>query len=201
MQRIALILTGALLAIGAQAAGPGGENAIDLSAYATKDAVTALQSRIPSFATVMPKAEAGASNLGTVPQIPYADHQHPRLTATAKGTLDGTGNATVVFTQVFDAEPAVTVISVGAKSAGWAVPDFDVTFVTSAQGKFTGCTVYGRRARRLPPQPLAASPLALTTLLTGVITGVNAIAASITGYDATEDAAGAGFSLIAVKAS
>lgn len=156
---------------------------------------------MPSFATVMPKGEAGASALGTVSQIPYADHQHPRLTATAKGTLDSTGNASVTFTQIFDNEPAVTVISVGAKAAGWAVPDFDVTPVTNGQGKFVGCTVYGRRARRLPAQPLSASPLGVLAVLTSVISGVNAIAASITGYDATEDAANAGFYLIAVKAS
>lgn len=157
--------------------------------------------QVPAFTSMMPRPEAGAPALGSVPQIPYADHQHPRLTATAKGTLDATGNATVTFTQVFDNEPAVTVISVGAKAAGWAVPDFDVAPVTNAQGKFTGCTVYGRRARRLPTQPLAGGPISVLALLGVVITGVNALAASITGYDATEDAANAGFYLIAVKAS
>lgn len=167
----------------------------------TKVAQDAARAVVPAFASMNPKPEAGTPSAGTTDMITRPDHVHPRLTATAKGTLDSTGNATVVFTQIFDAEPAVTVISVGAKSAGWAVPDFDVTPVTNAQGKFTGCTVYGRRARRLPAQPLAASPLALTVLLTNVISGVNAIAASITGYDATEDAAGAGFYLIAVKAS
>jgi len=172
----------------------------DLSAVPqiARDAAAAM---VPPFATMAPRSEAGAPVVGTTDAITRPDHQHPRLTATARGTLDANGDATVVFTQVFDAEPAVTVISVGAKAAGWAVPDFDVTLVTNAQGKFTGCTVYGRRARRLPTQPLSASPIGVLAVLTTVISGVNAIAASITGYDATEPAANAGFSLIAVKTS
>jgi len=173
---------------------------VDLSGVA-QTATAAAQAAVPPFSNVQPKAEGGAPALGAVQMSPFADHVHPRLTATARGTLDANGDATVVFTQVFDAEPAVTVISVGAKAAGWAVPDFDVSPVTNAQGKFTGCTVYGRRARRLPTQPLSASPLGVLAVLTSVISGVNAIAASITGYDATEPAAGAGFYLIAVKTS
>ena len=172
----------------------------DLSAVPqiARDAAAAM---VPPFATMAPRSEAGAPVVGTTDAITRPDHQHPRLTATARGALDTNGDATVVFTQIFDSEPAVTVISVGAKAAGWAVPDFDVAFVTNAQGKYTGCTIYGRRARRLPTQPLAGGPLSVLALLGAVITGVNALAASITGYDATEPAALAGFSLIAVKSS
>lgn len=156
---------------------------------------------LPSFTNIMPKAEAGGPSLGSVPQIPYADHQHPRITATAKGTLDSNGLSTVVFTQVFDTEPAISIISIGARMSGTAVPDFDFTFSQDANGKYTGGTVYGRRARKLPNQPLAATPLALTALLTGVISGLNTLANAITGYDTTENAVGNQFSLIAVKAS
>lgn len=158
---------------------------------------TAVAAAMPPFATMLPRAEGGAAALGAAKQIPYADHQHPRLTATARGTLDANGDATVTFTQVFDVEPAVTVISIGAKAAGKTVPDFDVTFVTDANGKFTGCTIYGRRARALPQQ----QPVSVLAVLTGVITGVNNLVTSLTGYDTTEPAAGAGFSLIAVKTS
>jgi len=157
---------------------------------------------IPPFATMAPKPEAGTPATGTVDAITRPDHQHPRLTATARGILSSEGLATVVFTQVFDTEPAVAIISVGARTSNKSVPDFDFTFATDAQGKFTGGTVYGRRARKFPDQPLAANPLAgLLGTLVNVVSGLNAIALSITGYDATEPAAGAGFTLIAVKQS
>ena len=152
---------------------------------------------IPPFTSMMPKAEAGTPALGSTKQIPYADHQHPRLTATARGTLDANGTASVTFTQVFDAEPAVTVLSVGARAAGKSIPDFDVTLVQDANGKYVGCTVYARRTRVLPQQ----TQLNVLAVLSGVITGVNTLAAALSGYDATEPAAGAGFSLIAVKTS
>jgi len=159
-----------------------------------RDAAAAV---VPPFSTMMPKSEAGAPVPGAVDAITRPDHQHPRLTATAKGALDANGLATVVFTQVFDNEPAITVISVGARSAQKSVPDFDVTFTQDGAGKFTGCTVYGRRARALPQQ----TQLNVLSVLTGVIAGVNTIATTLGGYDPTEPAAGAGFSLIAVKSS
>jgi hypothetical protein len=156
---------------------------------------------IPPFAGMTPKPEGLVASPGTADMLARPDHVHPRLTSASMGKLDANGDATITYTQVFDAEPAVTVISKGAKAAGWAVPDFDVTPVKDASGKFVGCTVYGRRARRLPAQPLSGSPLGLLAALGTVITGVNAIAASITGYDATEPAANAEFYIIAVKSS
>jgi len=147
------------------------------------------------------KSEAMTAQAGTKDMITRIDHQHPRLTATAKGELDSSGLATVVFTQVFDTEPAVSIISIGARGQGTAIPDFDFTFNQDANGKFIGGVVYGRRARKLPTQPLASSPLALTTLLTGVIGALNTLANAITGYDTTENAAGNKFSLIAVKST
>lgn len=164
-------------------------------------AEAAAKASIPPFATMTPRPEGGSAVVGTTDAITRPDHQHPRLTATAKGTLDSNGLATVVFTQVFDNEPAISIISIGARTQGTAVPDFDFTFTTDANGKYIGGTVYGRRARKLPAQPLAATPLALTALLTGVIGAVNTLANAITGYDTTENAAGNQFSLIAVKAS
>lgn len=156
---------------------------------------------VPPYATMAPKPEAGAPAAGAATGITRPDHVHPRLTSATTGKLDANGDAAVTFTQVFDAEPAVTIISKGAKAAGWAIPDFDVQPVKDAAGKFIGCTVYGRRARRLPTQPLAAGPLNVLAALGSVITGVNAIASSITGYDATEPAANAEFYCIAVKSS
>jgi hypothetical protein len=157
---------------------------------------TAALAAIPKFSDVAPKAEGGTAALGSTQMIPYADHVHPRLTATANGQLDANGNATVVFTQAFDNEPSVTINSRGAKVAGTSIPNFDFEFVLTG-GKITGCTVSGRRSRALPQQ----TQVSALAVLTGVITGVNNLATSLTGYDTTEPAANAKFSLIAVKTS
>jgi hypothetical protein len=176
--------------------------ALGASPFATSDSITtiaqaAARAAVPPFSNVTPKAEGGSPALGTTQMIPYADHVHPRLTATGKGTLDANGNATVTFTQVFDAEPAVTVTSIGVKASGKPVPRFDVTFITDANGKFTGATVYGERQRPLPTQA-QTSTLAILGAVTGAL---NTLAASLSGFLPTEPAAGAGFSLIAVKTS
>jgi hypothetical protein len=174
-----------------------------LSAEAvTAIAQAAAVAKVPPFSNVTPKAEGGSPALGSTQMIPYADHVHPRLTATAKGTLDANGSATVTFTQVFDNEPAVTVTSIGVKASGKPVPRFDVTFIMGAAGtpdagKYTGATIYGERQRPLPTQA-QTSPLAILGTVTGAL---NTLASSLSGFLPTEPAAGAGFSLIAVKTS
>lgn len=166
----------------------------DLSGVAQVAEAAAL-ARIPQFATMAPRGEAGAPVIGTTDAITRPDHQHPRLTATAKGTLDANGNATVTFTQAFDAEPGVTVTSVDVKAGGKPVPRFDITFTLTA-GKYTGCTVYGERQRPLPTLAQASGGL-----LGALVTSINAVLAPLSGFLPTEPASGAGFSLIAVKTS
>ena len=46
-----------------------------------------------------PSAEAGSAKPGTMDLGSRADHVHPRLTATATGTLNSSGEATVTFTR------------------------------------------------------------------------------------------------------
>lgn len=169
---------------------------VDLSGVA-QTAQAAAQAVVPPFATTMPKGEAGSPVVGTTDAITRPDHQHPRLTATARGTLDANGNATVVFTQVFASEPAVTVTGVGIKASGKPVPRFDVTFTQDANGGYNGCTVYGERQRPLPTLA-QTNPLAI---LGAVTSALNSVASSLSGFLPTEPAAGAGFSLIAVKTS
>jgi hypothetical protein len=166
-------------------------------ASVTETARAAALAAIPPYATTMPKPEGGAAAPGSTDAITRPDHVHPRLTATAKGTLDTNGSATVTFTQVFDNEPAVTVTSIGVKASGKPVPRFDVTFVTDANGKFTGATIYGERQRPLPTQPQTNA----LAILGAVTSALNSLAASLSGFLPTEPAAGAGFSLIAVKTS
>lgn len=149
-----------------------------------------------NLADTMPVAE-GTASPGSQPLASRSNHVHPRLSATAKGVLDANGLATVVFTQVFDVEPAVTVISVGARAAGKTVPDFDITFTTDAgTGKFTGCTVFGQRSKPLPMLQQASGGL-----LGALVTSLNTVLAPLSGFSPIEPAAGAGFSLIAIKST
>jgi hypothetical protein len=166
-----------------------------LSGGDAADLQAAVMAVLP-FSDGMPKPEGGVAAPGGQKQIPYADHVHPRLTATGRGTLDANGLATVDFTQTFDAEPAVTVTSIGVKASGEPVPRFDVTFSTDAQGRFVGASVYGERQRPLPALAQASGGL-----LGALVTSLNTVRQPLSGFLPTEPAAGAGFSLIAVKTS
>lgn len=61
---------------------------------------------------------------------------------------------------------------------------------------YTGCVVYGERQRPMPTLVRASGGL-LGTL----VTSVNTVLAPLSGFLPTEPAAGASFSLIAVKTS
>lgn len=160
------------------------------------------------FATTAPRGEASTPVIGNSKTVPDAMHQRPRLTATGPNppdslVLDANGLATVSFTQAFDLPPGVTITSQNVKASGKPVPRFDFSYVMGAAGtpdagKYVGAIVYGERQRPLP----TLTPLSGTlSLLSGVISGTNAAIALLSGFLPTEPAAGAGFSLIAVKSS
>jgi len=160
------------------------------------------------FATTPPRGEASTPVLGSSKTVPDAMHQHPRLTATGPNppdplVLDTNGLATVNFTQAFDLPPGVTITAQNVKVSGKPVPRFDFSYIigavgTANEGKYIGAIVYGERQKALP----TLTPLSGTlSLLSGVISGTNAALALLSGFLPTEPAAGAGFSLIAVKSS
>lgn len=159
----------------------------------------AAASMVPPFASTIPRAEMTGGAAGTAAAVPRADHQHPRLTATATGTLAADGTASVTFTRTFEIKPAVTVLEID--SGGNSNPvDFKVrAWKTDASGLYTGCTIYGSRARTLPT--LTPMNAGLLTLLSAVVNATNALFAQLSGYAPFEAAGGAAFSLIALQPS
>ncbi len=128
-----------------------------------------------------PSAEAGTAKPGIMDMGSRADHVHPRLTATATGTLNSSGEATVTFTRTFPTKPGLTLTY--AETADGQPVVFKVkTWTQDGNGNFVGCVIKGYRAQAIPTN--------LVTLLLGGV--FNLFAGSPTGVE---------FSLIAVQAS
>lgn len=124
----------------------------------------------------MPPPEATAPSPGDSSKASRDNHRHPRLTSSHGGlVLDGNGTAVVTFTRTFDTEPSIVIT--GKTVAGNMPAAFDYTLI-QANGVFTGVTVKGYKAQ------------AVNVALLGV--NVNAFGGN---------AAGLGFSLIAIQAS
>lgn len=145
------------------------------------------------LADTAPKAEQKTAAAGVMDAASRADHTHPRLTSAQTGQLDANGTATMMFTRMFTAEPAISVLAVENDTK--SPPDFKVkqflddTGAPWVAGKtYGGCIVYGTRARALPVLN------AVTDLLGGVV-------GKLTGFIPTEPAAGVRFSIIALQAS
>ena len=148
------------------------------------------------LADIPPLSESGSPKAGAMELATRADHQHPRLTSATNHVLDTNGLTTVVFTRSFDTEPAITMNGLGSGTG--PVPDFRADFIIT-NGKWTGATVYGQRARSLPTiAPLNAGLLALLSSLIGAL---NPILASLSGFAPYENAAGAKVSVVAIQNS
>ncbi len=144
-------------------------NAVDMNAIRTA---------LLSDSTPMPEASASA---GDDTRASRSKHVHPRLSATASGTLAANGEQTVFFTRSFSTKPAVLITQV--ESADNQPVIFKVkSWTTDGNGNYTGCVIKGYRMQSLP-----ASILALTVLIS-----FNVTAGSASGVE---------FSLIALQAS
>ncbi|GJD93369.1 hypothetical protein [Methylobacterium iners] len=91
---------GAVLALAgvSNAAGPGGERPLDLSAYPTKaeiqSAMATMQAAIPKPATAAPPTEMPGGSVGTAGTYRPADARQPRITRSKTVTLASDGTAT-----------------------------------------------------------------------------------------------------------
>lgn len=139
-----------------------------------------LTNTVPAPEAVTPEAGAGS-------RAARDDHQHPRLTSATVQVLDANGVATVAFTRVFAALPAVTCLLYEATNGQPVV--FKVKgWVQDANGNYTGCVVQGVRASLLPT-------LSGIVLLTGLLTALSNL--NVFGGSA----AGAQFCCIALQPS
>lgn len=150
---------------------------------------------VATLSDATPVAEAKTATAGQMPMASRGDHTHPRLTSAANVTLDANGYATITFTRTFASEPVLVFGSLGTGTG--PVPDFRGELIQTGN-VYTGVIVYGQRNRALPSiTPVNTGLLVIGTL----ITGLNTIFASISGFAPFEAAAGARVSVTAIQAS
>lgn len=154
-------------------------------------------SLMPKPATQAPLPEATTATVGADPSIYALDgHKHPRLTSTTLATLAADGTSTVMFTRSFSNKPGVVMTEIDASATQPLI--MVVQSFVQVGGLFTGCVVKGYRSQPLPSQ----NQLSVASLLTGVISGVNALASTLTGFNVLGgSAAGASVSVIAIARS
>lgn len=152
---------------------------------------------IPKPAKTVPSSESTSGSAGAdESQFAQMGHSHPRLTSTTLATLAANGTATVMFTRTFANKPGVVMTEIDA-SATQPLIMVVQSFVQSGT-TYTGCVIKGYRSQPLPSQ----SQLSVSSLLTGVISGVNALASTLTGFNVLGgSAAGASVSVIAIARS
>lgn len=108
---------------------------------------------------------------------------------------DRSGTATVTFTRAFNNKPGFSITEIDAAGSQ---PLVCVVTGFVGTGPYTGCTIKGYRSQALPSQ----GQLSIASLLTGVINGVNALAASLTGFNIFGgSASGASVSVVAIARS
>lgn len=157
---------------------------------------SAAQQEAITLSNVAPLSEAKVPDAGMMNEAVRADHQHPRLTSSTNHTLDANGFATITFTRTFDSEPAIALTALGSGTD--PVPDFRADFIKTGN-LWTGATIYGSRSRALP----MITPIngGLIGLLSSLISALNPILATLSGFMPYEAAAGARVSAVVIKNS
>lgn len=169
-------------------------------ANASTVAAKADKTALPTPATAKPRSEmTGGATGDQVARYALEDHQHPRLTSTTYATLGSSGQATVTFSRTFANKPGINLTETDAASGSQPLVLRGLGWVQDATGLYTGVTIAGSRAQLLP----TLTPLSgVLTLLGQVITGVNGLVTTLTGYNIFGgSAAGATVSVIAVARS
>ncbi len=162
--------------------------------------VASLKAQIPQPSSTTPSPEKTGGDVGAADtRYAKADHQHPRLTSTAYATLDSNGQATVAFTRTFTNKPGLNLTETDATAGGQPLVVRAIAWVQNGQGLYTGVTIEGQRARMLPTMTALSGTL---TLLTQVVTGVNALVSALTNFNVFgAPAVGATVSVIAIARS
>lgn len=145
----------------------------------------------------VPMIETLTANSGVSDKISRYDHSHPRTSSTLTGTTNSTGFSNVSFTRSYSSQPVVFITTIENNTN--PVPHFKITqWNTSANGYYTGCTIYGDRNKSLP----SITPISTgISLISNLITSLNIIFSSLSGYSPYEPASNENFCLIAVEIS
>lgn len=157
-----------------------------------------IDSTMPKPATTTPAAEALGGNAGTNPsKFAQEGHQHPRLTSTKYATLSADGTVTHSFSRTFVNKPGINITETDA-AGNQPLVCVVQSWVQDGNGAYTGCVIKGYRSTILP----MLSPVSTLAILSGVITGVNAINTALSAFNLFGgSAAGATVSVIAIARS
>lgn len=152
---------------------------------------------IPKPATLIPPSESNAGSAGAdLNQFAQMGHSHPRLTSTTAAVLTADGTSTIMFTRNFTAQPGVVMTEVNASGNQPLV--MVVQSFVMVDGKYAGAVIKGYRSNPLPSQ----NQISVASLLTGVITSLNTLASSLTGFNVFGGSAnGAQVSVVAIARS
>ncbi len=185
---------------------PDPARAIDLAQKANASTVgglsTALNGKanasdVPLPASIVPPSEAIGGNMGSSnSRFAREDHQHPRVSSTTYVTLDVSGQATVTFSRAFTNKPGLNLTETDAPASSQPLILRGLAWTRDAQNRYTGVVIQGMRAQQIPQLTPVAG------LLTAIITGVNSVVTTLTGFNVFGGTAiGATVSVIAVGRS
>lgn len=119
---------------------------------------------------VTPLSETTSPTAGAMNVATRSDHQHPRLTATANGTLNSQGEATIVFTRTFASKPSVELNYVEAADNQPVV--LKIKSWTMSGSDYTGCVIKGYRSQTIPQNLVSLLLGGVVNLFQGSVTGV-----------------------------
>ena len=157
------------------------------------------------LSTINPVPDSLSAAVGAGGMAARNDHSHIRPTSVTAHTSDSNGEATITFSRTFPPFTATpTTPWPGANLSPYEPADNQPilwkvkSWVTDGGGNYTGCVVKLYRAQTLPTQ----TQLSIGALLTDVITAVNTLSASLSGFNiASGNAANVQFGFIAIMRS
>lgn len=168
--------------------------------------LAAVSAAMPIIANEVPQPEVTGGQPGIEGvKVPGVRHQHPRLSSTTTGTILATGLATVTFTRSFTSPPGMVITEIPGTAPPQTMPaTFKVeswvreVMTPTPSGAYIGAVVRAWRSQVLPTY----QQVSLVSLLSGVITGLNGLLASLTSFNIFgASVTGTAFSCIAIQRS
>lgn len=175
----------------------------DITPLALKSELTPLARKseipvVPPIDTAAPLSEKNAPAAGASGKVSDSRHRHERLSSTTYVTIGANGKAQVDFARKFSMKPGLNFTETEAVESSEPVQCRSLNWIQDSNGMYVGVNIQAFRFRALPNQ----NPVTLGALLAGVITGVNNLVTSLTGFRVTGGSAqGAIISCIALEQS
>lgn len=135
------------------------------------------------FSSSTPSSEATGGSPGNTMQIPYANHQHPRITSADTATITSGSTVNIMFTKTFDKQPAIDLNLIEANTptqqpclfavVDWLSPTGVSLGTNPVDGVVIGgCTVKAWRSTPVPQNLVALLVGAAYSLFGGSVTGI-----------------------------